>query len=533
MNCPRATPCKLARILLNTLVVFDMEIKEWALVVNFGGQYTHLISRRLRQVGIYTKVLDYDRIEPRDVEGAKLVVLSGGPSSVLEENSPRVGKWLFEYDKPILGICYGHQLIAEMLGGKVSRGAGEYGRTKIFLLEYDQVFSGWDREEYVWMSHNDYVEEPPKDFKVLAVSENGYIAAMRHVEKPIYSVQFHPEVSHTPKGLLLLENFVYGVAKASYRWRPESQVEGIVEELRRTIPEGEEVVVGVSGGIDSTVTTILLRRALGDRVLPVLIDHGLFREGEVEEVIRTFKRLGIEVLYVDASELFLSRLEGVSDCEEKRRIVGETFAEIFMEIARRRPSIRWLGQGTLYPDVIESGLSRGASRIKSHHNVAGLPPWFNLKVVEPLKYFYKDEVRRIAISLGLPPEIVKRHPFPGPGLAVRIIGTFNRRKLEVVRRAQRIVEEELRRAGLYERVWQAFAVVGDDTWVGVKGDSRAQGYIVTVRIVESEDAMTADWSRLDPELLDRISRRITNEIPDVTMVTYAITSKPPSTIEPC
>jgi len=504
---------------------------ERALVVNFGGQYAHLITRRVRERGIYAEV-----VQPEDVEAAaeapdvKAIILSGGPSSVYQEGAPDVSDKIFHLGKPILGICYGHQLIARKLGGVVMRGKGEYGRTLMRLLERDPVFDGWNAEEIVWMSHGDYVKEPPPGFVVLAVSENGYIAAMR--KGHIYGVQFHPEVSHTVKGGLLLENFLRKVARIASTWRPEEQIRRLVEDVRRKAAGGD-VIVGVSGGIDSTVTALLVHMAVGERAHAIFVDHGLFSEGEPQQVVSLLTSLGVKVQVVDARERFLERLEGVSDCEEKRRIVGEIFAEVFAEAVSKIPNAKYLAQGTLYPDVVESGAVKGADRIKSHHNVGGLPTWFKLELVEPLREFYKDEVRRIAKALGLPEEVVYRHPFPGPGLAVRIIGPFTREKLEIVRKATKIVEEELERAGLLRKVWQAFATVGDDKWVGVKGDKRSVGYIVAVRIVESEDAMTADWARLPYDVLERISARITSEIPQVTMVTYAITTKPPSTIEPC
>lgn len=507
------------------------EIVEKAVVVNFGGQYAHLIARRIRERGVYAEI-----IQPEDVEKVaknpevKAIILSGGPSSVYHSVAPDIPDEVFQLGKPVLGICYGHQLIAKKLGGEVRRGKGEYGKTLVRLVEKDPIFDGWEAEEVVWMSHEDYVAQPPPGFSVLAVSENGYVAAMH--KGLIYGVQFHPEVAHTAKGGLLLENFLRKVAKITDFWRPEDQIGRIVEEIRRKATEGD-VIVGVSGGVDSTVTAVLVHMAVGERAHAIFIDHGLFRDGEPEQVVALLNSLGVKVHVVDARERFLRRLEGVSDCEEKRRIVGETFAEVFAEAVARFPNARYLAQGTLYPDVIESGAVKGADKIKSHHNVGGLPPWFSLSLVEPLREFYKDEVRKIAKALGLPDEVVYRHPFPGPGLAVRIIGPFTREKLEIVRKATKIVEEELEKAGLLRKVWQAFAVVGDDKWVGVKGDRRAVGYVVTVRVVESEDAMTADWAKLPYDVLEKISARITSEIPQVTMVAYATTTKPPSTIEPC
>jgi len=506
-----------------------------AVVANFGGQYAHLIARRLREAGLYAVLAQPEELE--DVlrrGGVAAVVLSGGPRSVLEEEV-EIAPAILDAGVPVLGICYGHQLLAKMLGGRVERGPGEYGDTKVRLLEGDPLLEGLDREEVVWMSHGDYVASPPPGFKVLAVSERGYIAAMRSPDRPIYGVQFHPEVSHTAKGRLIFRNFVEKVVglAPSQRWDPASQVPGIIDRIRAAVGPGEKVLVAVSGGVDSTVTAVLVARAVGGRAVPIFVNHGLFREGEPEEVLSSLRGLGLDVVYVDASERFLSRLEGIEDCEERRRIVGETFAEVFAEVASRIEGAKWLAQGTLYPDVVESGAVKGADRIKSHHNVAGLPRWLGLKVLEPLRDFYKDEVRAIGRALGLPEELINRHPFPGPGLAVRVMGRFTREKLEIAKRASRIVEEELRRAGLYDKVWQAFAAVGDDKWVGVKGDARAVGHVVIIRVVQSEDAMTADWPQLDKEILSRISSRLTSEVPGVVMVAYAITQKPPATIEPC
>lgn len=507
-------------------------------IVNFGGQYAHLIARRVRELNVYSEIVNYTDFSIDVVESVrpKAIILSGGPSSIIASpNPPMIGSWILDIGVPVLGICYGHQLLAYLIGGRVERGVGEYGKTEIEVVSHNDIFAGWGKREFVWMSHSDYVAEVPRDKAiVLARSvETGYIAAFKLVDRPVYGVQFHPEVYHTQKGRKLIENFVVGIAKARQNWDAGNIIDRIVDEVRSVVGRDEKVLCAVSGGVDSTVTALLLKRAIGDRLVAVFVNHGLLREGEDREVLNMLRSLGINPIYIDASQRFLKALKGVVDCEEKRRIIGEIFAEIFKEIAESDKGIKWLAQGTTYPDVIESGGAVGADKIKSHHNVAGLPKWLNLRVLEPIRHLYKDEVRKLAIALGVPREWAYRHPFPGPGLAVRIVGEVTEEKLAIVRRASKIVEEELKKEGLYERVWQAFAVVGEDRWVGVKGDKRELGYIVTVRIVESEDAMTADWSKIPFEVLERISNRITREIPNVTMVTYAISSKPPSTIEPC
>ncbi len=504
------------------------------LIVNFGGQYTHLIARRVREQNVYSYIVDYDVLDKKFIEENRpcAIILSGGPYNVYVEESPLIGEWLFEYNIPVLGICYGAQLIAYLFNGSVSKGFGEYGRCRIEIVSEDPIIDGWNGR-YVWMSHRDYIVDIP-DAEIIGYTGNKYIAIYRIRDKPVYGVQFHPEVSHTDNGSRIIENFLFKIAGCKKNWFVEKIVDQLIKSIRETIGYGEKVLVAVSGGVDSTVTAYLLKKALGsENILPVFIDHGLFREGEVVEVLKNLREIDIEPIYIDASKRFYEKLVGVSDCEERRRIIGEVFAEIFIEIASKNSSIKWFAQGTTYPDIVESGYHSLSDRIKSHHNVAGLPEWFNLKRIEPLKYFYKDEVRRIGRALGLPDNIVYRKPFPGPGLAVRIIGEFSVEKLEIVRRATYIVENVLKKHGIYDRVWQAFAVVGDDRWIGVKGDKRVDGYIVTIRIVESEDGMTADYLRIPYEVLDEISSRITGELERVTMVTYSITTKPPSTIEPC
>ena len=504
-------------------------------VVDYGGQYTHLIARRVRQLRVYSEIVPYHasieriiRLRPRGL------ILSGGPRSVYDTNAPKLDKRLLELGIPVLGICYGHQLIAHTLGGKVDRGVGEYGKAMLRILKKDPLFEGLDAEETVWMSHRDQVVKLPESLEALACTENTPIAAFKHKKLPIYGVQFHIEVSHTPKGMKLLENFLYKICECSPSWNPTDMIERIVREIRRSVRANEKVLCAVSGGIDSTTTAVLVHRAIGDRLVTVFVNHGLMRKGEPEYVLKVLRELGLNPIYVDAKDRFLGRLKGIADPEEKRKVIGEEFIRVFEEVAKNIQVIKWLAQGTIYPDVIESGSSSaGAARIKSHHNVGALPEKMGLKLLEPLRYFYKDEVRMIARELGIPEKLIRRHPFPGPGLAIRIIGEVTPEKLRIAREASAIVEEELRGAGLYDDVWQAFAVVGNDTWVGVLGDERRLGHIVIIRIVESVEAMTADWARIPYEVLDRISRRITGEVEGVTMVAYAISSKPPSTIEPC
>jgi len=502
-------------------------------VIDFGGQYAHLIARRIRELNVYSMIIDPDEISVERIreDTPKAIILSGGPSSIYEENAPKIPRWLLDINIPILGICYGHQLLAYMFGGRVSRGLGEFGRTRVKILDKKDLFKGLGDVLEVWMSHNDYVEKPPPDSEILAVSEDtGYIAAFRIKERKIFGVQFHPEVIHTERGLDILNNFLE-LSSCKRNWRLEDYLNNVINNIKNTVSDNEKVLCAVSGGVDSTVTASILKKAVGDRLVSVFVNHGLLREGEVEEVSTNLRRIGIEPMYIDASERFLNALRGVSDPEEKRIIIGRIFGEIFKEIISKDPSIKWLAQGTTYPDVIESGRSRRASKIKSHHNVAGLPEDLGLRLIEPLKDLYKDEVRRLGELLGIPREILVRHPFPGPGLAVRIIGEVNEERLSIIRKASRIVEEIIRRHGLYEKVWQAFPVLLKDKWVGIKGDKRSEGYIIVIRIVDSQDGMTADWSRVPYEILDEISRRIISEIREVTMVTYAITSKPPSTIE--
>jgi GMP synthase (glutamine-hydrolysing) len=506
------------------------------LVLDFGGQYCHLIGRRIREHGVYSEIVSHD-IKPEEIGllkekfNVKGLVFSGGPASVYEPNAPRCHPNILDLGLPILGLCYGHQLIAQMAGGKVEPAKRrEYGIAYVSIDKPVGVLKGLGRKEKVWMSHGDTVFSLPAEYEVLAHTENCPVAAFRHREKPIYGLQWHPEVVHTEKGTQMLRNFIFEVSNCEANWKIEDFVEAAVREIKQTIGESK-AIIALSGGIDSSATTALAAKALGKNLTAVLVDHGFMREGEPEEVKSTFEKFGINFILVEARERFLQRLKGVTDPEKKRRIIGEEFIRVFEEVARE-VGAEYLIQGTIYPDRIESGFRRFSDKIKTHHNVAGLPTKMEFKaVVEPLRDLYKDEVRKVAAQLGLPEEIVWRQPFPGPGLAVRVMGEVTREKVEVVRKADKIVTEEIEKAGLKQQLWQYFAVLTDTKSTGVKGDARAYGYTVAIRAVESREAMTASFAKIPYEVLEKISTRITNEIPMVVRVVYDVTHKPPATIE--
>ena len=506
------------------------------LVLDFGGQYCHLIGRRVREHNVYSEIVPHD-IAPKEIDALKEkfnikgLILSGGPASVYEKNAPKCSPALLELGLPVLGLCYGHQLIAQMAGGKVEPAKHrEYGIATAIIDNPAGVLKGLGKKERIWMSHGDTVFALPKNYQVLAHSDNTPIAAFRNKEKRIYGLQWHPEVVHTEHGNQMLRNFLFEVCKCKPNWLVEDFIKTAVEEIKRTINEGK-AIVALSGGIDSSTVTALAAKALGHNLTAVFVDHGFMREGEPEFVERTFGKLSIDFVSVDAAEQFMQKLNGIVDPEEKRRIVGREFVRVF-EAEAKKVGAEYLIQGTIYPDRIESGFRKFSDKIKTHHNVAGLPTKMEFKgVVEPLRDLYKDEVRKVAEKLGLPKEIVWRQPFPGPGLAVRVTGELAAEKIEVLRKADKIVTEEIEKAGLKGGLWQYFAVLTNTKSTGVKGDARAYGYTVAVRAMESREAMTASFARIPYEVLEGISTRITNEVPQVVRVVYDITHKPPATIE--
>ena len=506
------------------------------IIIDFGAQYSRLIARRVRESNTYCEIIPYDAgseiLDEQDVIG---VILSGGPNSVYEDGAPMAPAWVFDAGVPILGICYGMQLIAHQLGGKVeSVTEREYGHAVIHKDGQGNVlFEGLDSEIPVWMSHGDRIEELPPGFRSLAYSENSPIAVMGNEEGTYFGIQFHPEVVHTPQGSEILRNFVFGVCHGAGDWTPVNFVSNAVDQIREQVGDGK-VICALSGGVDSTVVAALIHRAIGDRLTCIFVDNGLMRRGEADRVQNVFaSQLGVNLIFVDGTERFLAALKGVTDPEVKRKAIGEEFIKVFEEVANDIGEVDYLAQGTLYPDVIESisADSSASHTIKTHHNVGGLPERMNLKLVEPLRYMFKDEVRKAGIELGLTSQSVNRQPFPGPGLAIRIMGEVTYEKLEILRAVDWIVIDEVKADGLYERLWQSFAVLTNTRTVGVMGDQRTYRYVVAIRAVTSDDAMTADWARLPYDTLARISNRIVNEVSEVNRVVLDITSKPPGTIE--
>jgi GMP synthase (glutamine-hydrolysing) len=505
-------------------------------IIDFGSQYSRLIARRVRESNTYCEIIAHDAdskiLTDQDVIG---VILSGGPNSVYEDGAPMAPTWVFDAGVPILGICYGMQLLAHQLGGKVEPGTErEYGHAVVHKDGPDNIlFEGLDTEVPVWMSHGDRIEVLPPGFKSMAYTENSPLAVMGNEEGTYFGIQFHPEVVHTPQGAEILKNFVFGVCKAEGDWTPANFVTDAIDRIKTRVGDGK-VICALSGGVDSMVVAALIHRAIGDQLTCIFVDNGLMRKGEADRVQNVFaKQLGVKLIFVDATDRFLSVLEGVTDPEVKRKSIGGEFIKIFEEVADEIGEVDYLAQGTLYPDVIESTSadSTASHKIKTHHNVGGLPEHMDLKLVEPLRYMFKDEVRKAGAELGLTAQSVNRQPFPGPGLAIRIMGDVTHEKLEILREVDWVVIDEIKNDGLYDKLWQSFAVLTNTRTVGVMGDQRTYQYVVAIRAVTSDDAMTADWARLPYDTLARISNRIVNEVDEVNRVVLDITSKPPGTIE--
>ena len=510
-----------------------MSRHELVLILDFGSQYTQLIARRVREAHVYCEMVpcdaDLSAYRDRNVRG---YILSGGPASLQDPTAPRLDRRFFDTDVPILGICYGMQLLADVFGGRLARSEHrEYGRATFRVHNDGLLLEGLPETSQVWMSHGDSITQLPDDFVVIGSTESLKVAAVAHRERPVFGLQFHPEVHHTAEGRRIIENFLFRICGLRGDWTTASFIEDSIERVRRQVGD-KEVLLGVSGGVDSTVAAVLLHRAIGDKLHAVFVDTGLLRLNEFEEVTAMLGRLGVNLHPVQAAELFLSRLQGVTDPEQKRKIIGNTFIDVFEQEARRLGHIEFLAQGTLYPDVIESTSFKGPSAtIKTHHNVGGLKERMHLKLVEPLRELFKDEVRELGRALGLPETFIRRHPFPGPGLAVRILGEVTRERCDLLRQADAIYIEELHRHGIYDDIWQAFAVLLPVKAVGVMGDERTYENVVALRAVTSVDGMTADWARIEPDILAQIANRIIREVKGVNRVVYDISSKPPATIE--
>ncbi len=502
------------------------------LVVDFGAQYAQLIARRVREAHVRSEIVSRD-ITSSEIRQRRPIglILSGGPASVYAEGAYQMDPEVLELGIPVLGICYGHQLMADLAGGQVSNtGDAEYGKTSLEVTGDSILLRDLPPEQNVWMSHTDQVTQTPEGFTSVATTAGASVAAMEHRERGLYGVQFHPEVAHTPRGNEILKNFLYDVCHAIPSWTSHSIIESQLDAIRSQVGD-DHVICGLSGGVDSSVAAAIVHEAVGDQLTCIFVDHGLLRAGEASQVEETFRsHFDVDLIHIKAADRFLEQLVGVSDPEQKRKIIGETFIRVFEEAAASVGDASFLVQGTLYPDVIESGFGTAAT-IKTHHNVGGLPKDMTLELVEPLRDLFKDEVRAIGEELGLPEEIVWRQPFPGPGLAVRIIGEVTLERLEILRSADSIILDEIKRSGLYRDIWQAFGVLPAVKTVGVQGDVRTYAYPLIVRAVTSEDAMTADWARIPYEILERISSRVINEVPGINRVAYDISSKPPATIE--
>ncbi|MGE5444420.1 MAG: glutamine-hydrolyzing GMP synthase [Ignavibacteriales bacterium] len=508
-------------------------MRETVLVLDFGSQYTQLIARRVRELGVYSEIKPFSEpLERIEEMRPKAIILSGGPASVWDDGSPSLSPDIFELDIPILGICYGMQITAHLLGGRVERSTKrEFGPADIEITDGLDIFSNIPQKTRVWMSHGDRVLELPKGFVSIAKSENSPVAAMKDRQGRIFGTQFHPEVVHTAVGREIISNFLFKIAKCRGSWTPKSFVETAIKEIREKVRDSH-VICALSGGVDSAVAALIVQRAVWDKLHCIFVDTGLLRLGEAKEVVETFKDLGLNLVHVDAGKRFLDKLRGVEDPEKKRKIIGEEFIRVFEDEASKIRGAEFLAQGTLYPDVIESMSVRGPSaKIKSHHNVGGLPERMNLKLIEPLRELFKDEVRAVGRELGLSAETLERHPFPGPGLAIRVIGEITEEELEKLRLADSIFIEEIKKAGIYNDIWQAFCVILPVKTVGVMGDERTYENVIALRAVTSLDGMTANWARIPYEILERVSARIINEVKGINRVVYDISTKPPSTIE--
>ncbi|MDR6227489.1 glutamine-hydrolyzing GMP synthase [Desmospora profundinema] len=510
----------------------DKPMDERVVVLDFGGQYNQLIARRIRDLGVFSELVPYhvsaDKLQEMAPAG---IVFSGGPASVYGEGAPKCDPAIFDLRIPILGICYGMQLISAHYGAEVDRaGKREYGKAEVEVVSDSTLFSGMDRKQSVWMSHSDVVTAPPAGFQVDGKTASAPVAAMSDPDRKVYAVQFHPEVRHTVEGNTMIQRFLYDVCGCEGNWSMETFIDDTVDELKRHVGD-KRVLCALSGGVDSSVVAALIHRAIGDQLTCVFVDHGLLRKGEADSVMRTFSdHFQMNVVKVDAQERFLTKLKGVTDPEQKRKIIGNEFIRVFEEEQKKLGHHQFLGQGTLYTDIIESG-TETAQTIKSHHNVGGLPEDMQMDLVEPVNTLFKDEVRKVGEELGLPREIVWRQPFPGPGLGIRVIGEVTEEKLVIVRESDAILRDEIAKAGLDREIWQYFTALPDFKSVGVMGDARTYAYTVGIRAVTSIDGMTADWARIPNEVLEKISNRIINEVDGVNRVVYDITSKPPATIE--